>query len=81
MRMATTTRSGIKYGPARATNSAQSLSSRRFLMVASLKPVSKRATITSAQADKVVRDYLDAHQQEFRSPDAHMKLAEGARGR
>jgi hypothetical protein len=33
----------------------------RFLSVASLTPVTKRATITSAQADKAVKDYLDSH--------------------
>lgn len=33
---------------------------RRFRLVASLKPVTKRATITGPQADKAVRDYLDA---------------------
>lgn len=40
---------------------ARSSSSGRFLSVASLKPVTKRATITSTQADKAVQDYLKSH--------------------
>ena len=41
--------------------SAGAAAKARFLSVASLKPVTKRATITSAQADKAVKDYLSAH--------------------
>jgi hypothetical protein len=33
----------------------------RFLSVASLEPVSKRGIITSAQADKAVKQYLASH--------------------
>lgn len=42
-----------------ASKKGRSASSGRFLSIASLKPVTKRATITSAQADKAVKDYLD----------------------
>ena len=39
----------------RATSAA------RLRSIAALKPVTKRATITSAQAAKVVKDYLDTN--------------------
>lgn len=41
--------------------SARSSARGRFLAIASLKPVTKRANISSAQADKGVSDYLDSH--------------------
>lgn len=50
-----------KAGPARGQTKFRSASSGRFLSVASLKPVTKRATITSAQADKAVKEYLSSH--------------------
>lgn len=56
--MATTAHRAIKSGSAKPRRST---SSGRFLSVASLKPVTKRAKITSAQADKAVKDYLDSH--------------------
>lgn len=54
--------------PSKATSRSSKMpvrspSNGRFLSVASLKPVTKRATITSAQADKAVKDYLDSHPQ------------------
>ena len=52
-----TTKSSSTHG----SSKSRSTLSGRFLSVASLKPVTKRATITSAQADKVVKDYLDLH--------------------
>jgi hypothetical protein len=46
-----------------ASKKGRSVSSGRFLSIASLKPVTKRATITSAQADKAVKDYLNTRKQ------------------
>ncbi len=54
----TTSKTGSSQGTSKIGRSA---SSGRFLAVASLKPVTKRATITSAQADKAVKEYLDTH--------------------
>jgi hypothetical protein len=61
--MATTaSRTTSKAGSDREGGKADRASSNgRFLSVASLTPVTKRATITSAQADKAVKDYLDSH--------------------
>jgi len=41
--------------------SARSSARGRFLAIASLKPATKRANISSAQTDKAVGDYLDSH--------------------
>ncbi|WP_215413960.1 hypothetical protein, partial [Escherichia coli] len=60
MGMATSTLRGIETSSVQAAASPRALPNRRFLMVASLKPVTKRATITSTQADKAVRYYLAA---------------------
>jgi hypothetical protein len=57
--MATTVRS-TPSKDAQGSKSARSPASGRFLSVAALTPVTKRATITSAQADKAVKDYLDS---------------------
>ena len=54
----TVSKPGSTEGTSKIVRSA---SNGRFLSVASLKPITKRATITSAQADKAVKDYLSAN--------------------
>ncbi|OYY70905.1 hypothetical protein [Sphingomonas sp. 28-63-12] len=51
---------GPKAESAHSEINGRSSSSGRFLSVASLEPVTKRATLTSARADKVVQEYLNA---------------------